>query len=89
MGDLRSLAAVCLILLAGCATPVDRKPQMANIQGAVAQTFDGDAGALIFNGYEAARQAEAADVAIVAARANTPNPDPHGRRMTVDAGKPG
>jgi outer membrane protein OmpA-like peptidoglycan-associated protein len=63
MGDLRCLAAVCLILLTGCAAPVDRKPQMANVQGAVAQSFDGDLGALIFHGYEAARQAEAADVA--------------------------
>jgi outer membrane protein OmpA-like peptidoglycan-associated protein len=63
MDELRRLAAACLILLAGCASPVDRKPQMANLQGAVAQAFDGDVGALIFHGYEAARQAEVADVA--------------------------
>lgn len=54
-------ALVVLLLLAGCATP-ERSAQMANIQGAVDRTFGGDMGALIYHGYEAAKDAEAADL---------------------------
>lgn len=57
--------AIVLLLLAGCAAP-DRSAQMTNIQGGVDQAFGGDVGALIYHGYEAAKDAEAAD----AARAN-------------------
>ena len=51
--------------LSACATP-DRSAQMTNIQGAVEQTYGGDVGDLIYHGYEAAKDAEAAD----SARAN-------------------
>jgi outer membrane protein OmpA-like peptidoglycan-associated protein len=47
-------------LLAGCAAP-DRAPQTAAIQADVNQTFGGDVGALIYHGYEAAREGQAAD----------------------------
>jgi outer membrane protein OmpA-like peptidoglycan-associated protein len=59
---------IALLLLAGCATP-DRSPQMTNIQGGVTETFGGDVGALIYHGYEAAKDGEAADTA----RANLAN----------------
>ena len=49
-------------LLAGCATP-DRGPQLTAIQSDVDQTFGGDVGALIYHGYEAAREGEAAEAA--------------------------
>src|ERR1700675_3420883 len=64
MGELSRLAIV-LLLLAGCAAP-DRSAQMTNIQGGVNQAYGGDVGALIYHGYEAAKDAEAAD----SARAN-------------------
>jgi outer membrane protein OmpA-like peptidoglycan-associated protein len=65
MRDYRPAASACLVvaLLAGCAHPVDRQPQMINIQSNVEQTFGGDVGALIFHGYQAAKQAEAAEAA--------------------------
>jgi len=60
-----SRLAIVLLLLAGCAAP-DRSPQMTNIQGGVNQAYGGDVGALIYHGYESAKDAEAAD----SARAN-------------------
>jgi len=63
-GQLSRLAIV-LLLLAGCAAP-DRTAQMTNIEGGVNQAYGGDVGALIYHGYEAAKDGEAAD----AARAN-------------------
>src|SRR6516162_9955978 len=53
----------CFCLLAGCETPPDHEQQAAIIQADVQQTFDGDVGALIYHGYEAARLAQAADAA--------------------------
>ena len=53
----------CLCTLAGCETPPDHEQQAAIIQSDVQQTFDGDVGALIYHGYEAARLAQAADAA--------------------------
>jgi outer membrane protein OmpA-like peptidoglycan-associated protein len=53
----------CFCLLAGCETPPDHEQQAAIIQADVQQTFDGDVGALIYHGYEAARLAQAADTA--------------------------
>jgi outer membrane protein OmpA-like peptidoglycan-associated protein len=53
----------CLALLAGCETPPDHAQQAQIIQADVQQTFDGDVGALIYHGYEAARLAQAADTA--------------------------
>jgi outer membrane protein OmpA-like peptidoglycan-associated protein len=58
-------AFLAILLLAGCAAP-DRTPQLTNIEGGVNQTFGGDVGALIYHGYEAAKDGEAAD----SARAN-------------------
>jgi outer membrane protein OmpA-like peptidoglycan-associated protein len=58
------LAAIaCLALLAGCAAPPDHAQQADAIEANVQQTFDGDVGALIYHGYEAARLAQAADAA--------------------------
>ncbi len=62
MRVLRFAVIASAAFLAGCA-PHDRGPQLANIQSDVQQTFGGDVGALIFHGYEAAREAEAADAA--------------------------
>lgn len=53
----------CLCTLAACETPPDHEQQAAIIQSDVQQTFDGDVGALIYHGYEAARLAQAADAA--------------------------
>ena len=53
----------CLCALTGCETPPDHEQQAAIIQSDVQQTFDGDVGALIYHGYEAARLAQAADAA--------------------------
>ena len=58
-----ALAGVLLALVAGCQTPPDHDQQAAIIQADVQQTFDGDMGALIYHGYEAARLAQAADAA--------------------------
>ena len=58
-----ALAAVLLALVAGCETPPDHDQQASIIQADVQQTFDGDMGALIYHGYEAARLAQAADAA--------------------------
>jgi outer membrane protein OmpA-like peptidoglycan-associated protein len=62
MGAFRFAGIAFAVLLAGCAAP-DRAPQIAAIQSDVQQTYGGDVGALIYNGYEAAREAEAADAA--------------------------
>jgi outer membrane protein OmpA-like peptidoglycan-associated protein len=61
----RPLPAIfcCLALLTGCETPPDHAQQAEIIQADVQQTFDGDVGALIYHGYEAARLAQAADTA--------------------------
>lgn len=53
----------CLAPLGGCETPPDHAQQAEIIQADVQQTFDGDMGALIYHGYEAARLAQAADAA--------------------------
>src|SRR5438874_3357428 len=58
----RYLAIAVLGALAGCASP-DRAGQNAAIQADVNQTFGGDVGALIYHGYEAAREGEGADKA--------------------------
>jgi outer membrane protein OmpA-like peptidoglycan-associated protein len=58
-----ALAGVLLALVAGCETPPDHEQQATIIQADVQQTFDGDMGALIYHGYEAARLAQAADAA--------------------------
>jgi len=63
MLDPRRGAALCLALLAGCASPPDHAQQVAAIQADIQQTFDGDVGALIYHGYEAARLAREADAA--------------------------
>ena len=60
---LSCLASLGLALLAGCETPPDHQQQAEIIQADVQQTFDGDVGALIYHGYEAARLAQAADAA--------------------------
>jgi len=57
-----ALAGVLLALVAGCETP-DHDQQAAIIQADVQATYDGDMGALIYHGYEAARLAQAADAA--------------------------
>jgi outer membrane protein OmpA-like peptidoglycan-associated protein len=61
----RALPAIlsCICVLTGCETPPDHEQQAAIIQSDVQQTFDGDVGALIYHGYEAARLAQAADAA--------------------------
>jgi outer membrane protein OmpA-like peptidoglycan-associated protein len=58
-----ALAGVLLALAAGCETPPDHEQQATIIQADVQQTFDGDMGALIYHGYEAARLAQAANAA--------------------------
>lgn len=60
---LSCVAPLGLALLAGCETPPDHAQQAEIIQADVQQTFDGDVGALIYHGYEAARLAQAADAA--------------------------
>ena len=62
MRELRLIVIAATALLAGCASP-DRATQNTAIQADVDQTFGGDVGALIFHGYEAAREGEAADKA--------------------------
>jgi len=56
------VAIASAALLAGCASP-DRASENAAIQADVDQTFGGDVGALIYHGYEAAREGQAADKA--------------------------
>jgi outer membrane protein OmpA-like peptidoglycan-associated protein len=60
MRAIRLIVLASAALLAGCASP-DRAQQTAVIQADVDQTFGGDVGALIYHGYEAAREATAAD----------------------------
>jgi outer membrane protein OmpA-like peptidoglycan-associated protein len=62
MRQTRFLGFALAALLAGCASP-DREAQNTAIQADVSQTFGGDVGALIYHGYEAAREGEAADKA--------------------------
>jgi outer membrane protein OmpA-like peptidoglycan-associated protein len=62
MRDFRFAVIASAALLAGCAAP-DRAPQTAAIKADVDQAFGGDVGALIYHGYEAAREGEAADKA--------------------------
>ncbi|HEY2889062.1 MAG TPA: OmpA family protein [Dongiaceae bacterium] len=62
MRQTRFLAFALAAVLAGCASP-DREAQNTAIQADVNQTFGGDVGALIYHGYEAAREGEAADKA--------------------------
>jgi outer membrane protein OmpA-like peptidoglycan-associated protein len=62
MRELRLIVIAATALLAGCASP-DRAAQNTAIQADVDQTFGGDVGALIYHGYEAAREGEAADKA--------------------------
>jgi len=62
MRQTRFLGFALAALLAGCASP-DRDAQNTAIQADVTQTFGGDVGALIYHGYEAAREGEAADKA--------------------------
>ncbi len=62
MRQFRFLVLASAALLAGCASP-DREAQNTAIQADVNQTFGGDVGALIYHGYEAAREGEAADKA--------------------------
>ena len=62
MRELRLIAIALAALLSGCASP-DRQTQDAAIQADVNQTFGGDVGALIYHGYEAAREGQAADKA--------------------------
>ncbi len=62
MRPFRFLVLASAALLAGCASP-DRETQNTAIQADVNQTFGGDVGALIYHGYEAAREGEAADKA--------------------------
>jgi outer membrane protein OmpA-like peptidoglycan-associated protein len=62
MPKFRFAVIAAAALLAGCAAP-DRAPQTAAIKADVDQAFGGDVGALIYHGYEAAREAAAADKA--------------------------
>jgi outer membrane protein OmpA-like peptidoglycan-associated protein len=62
MREFRFAVIASAALLAGCAAP-DRAPQTAAIKADVDQAFGGDVGALIYHGYEAAREAAAADKA--------------------------
>jgi outer membrane protein OmpA-like peptidoglycan-associated protein len=55
------LVTACVVLTS-CSTP-DHAVQADAIEADVQQTFGGDEGAFIYHGYEAARMAEAADVA--------------------------
>jgi outer membrane protein OmpA-like peptidoglycan-associated protein len=62
MREFRLAVIASAALLAGCAAP-DRAPQTAAIKADVDQAFGGDVGALIYHGYEAAREGGAADKA--------------------------
>jgi outer membrane protein OmpA-like peptidoglycan-associated protein len=62
MSEFRFAVIASAALLAGCAAP-DRAPQTAAIKADVDQAFGGDVGALIYHGYEAAREGGAADKA--------------------------
>ena len=62
MRELRPIAIALAALLSGCASP-DRQTQDTAIQADVNQTFGGDVGALIYHGYEAGREGQAADKA--------------------------
>jgi len=62
MREFRFAVIASAALLAGCAAP-DRAPQTAAIKADVDQAFGGDVGALIYHGYEAAREGGAADKA--------------------------
>jgi outer membrane protein OmpA-like peptidoglycan-associated protein len=62
MREFRFAIIASAVFLAGCSGP-DRAPQIVAIQADVNQTFGGDVGALIYHGYEAAREGEAADKA--------------------------
>ncbi len=62
MRELRLIAIALAALLSGCASP-DRQTQDSAIQADVNQTFGGDVGALIYHGYEAAREGQAAEKA--------------------------
>lgn len=62
MREFRIAVIASAALLAGCAAP-DRAPQTAAIKADVDQAFGGDVGALIYHGYEAAREGGAADKA--------------------------
>jgi outer membrane protein OmpA-like peptidoglycan-associated protein len=59
MPKFRFAVIAAAALLAGCAAP-DRAPQTAAIKADVDQAFGGDVGALIYHGYEAAREGNAA-----------------------------